>query len=217
MAKGLIFDLDGTLIDTSASMISAYKKVCEFMKLEEGDYNSVIPYASSKTTRIFEDRHSLCGEQFNLAHEMFYSYIKNDNYDQYHLYSGIREMLDELLYRKIKMCIATARHPGYIDKIIETFDLEKYFLYIRINKAASEELDKSVFITDCAEKMLLDVKDCIMIGDSEHDVSGAKRAGCDSIWARYCLANESAVTKLQPEYVANNVTELRRIIIEEIL
>lgn len=216
MKKGLIFDLDGTLVDTSATMISAYQKVCAALNLNEDDFNTVIPYASSKTTRIFEERHSLCDEQFILAHEMFYSYIRNDNCDHCRLYSGIKEMLDELLHRNTKMCIATARHPGYIDKIIETFDLEKYFLYIRINETASEELDKSIFITDCADKMLLDVKDCIMIGDSEHDILGAKRAGCVSIWARYGFGNDGEVRKLRPDYVADNVTELRRIV-EDIL
>lgn len=212
MYQGLIFDLDGTLVDTSPAFIQAYQYTCEKFGIPETDYTAILPYASHNTTHIFSDRHGLTDEAFEQAHACYYAHMKANDHRVARLFPGIREMLCTLSARGVKMCLATARHPGYLEPMLKAFDLAKHFLYSRINKECSPTLDKSIFIADCASKMGIEVSACLMIGDSVHDIKGASIAGAGSVWTKYGYGVPEEVLAYQPDYIAETPAQLSTIL-----
>ena len=204
MAKGLIFDVDGTLLNTGPAMIKSYEHTCKMFDIEETDYTAILPYASLNSTRIFKDKHNISNNLFDEIHNTFYTYFRLNDYKFSNLYPGIRELLDNLYSQKTKMALATARHPGYIDDILNQFDLHKYFIYIRLNEECAVNLDKSIFIKECAQKMGIAVADCLMTGDSVHDIRASKIAGSRSVWAKYGFGIEKEVLKYSPDHIAES-------------
>ena len=179
MIDTVLFDFDGTIMDTNDVIIGSWQHVYRTLRGEEGDLDYILstfgePLEYSMMTsfpevdveesvRIYRDWHR----------ERFLDMIK--------LFPGITEMLQEVKARGYKTGIASSRLRLTLEQGLDKYDLGKYFDAI----VAVEDTENPKPAPDIVLKTLelLDAKpeNAIMVGDSRLDILCARNAGVQSV------------------------------------
>ncbi len=179
MIDTVLFDFDGTIMDTNDVIIGSWQHVYRTLRGKEGDleyilstFGEPLEYSMEKSfpevpteeaVQIYRDWH----------HEKFLDMIK--------LFPGVTEMLKEVKSRGYKTGIATSRLRKTLHMGLEKYDLFKYFDAI----VAVEDIEEGKPAPDTIFKVLgkLDSKPetAIMVGDSRLDILCAHNAGVPSV------------------------------------
>lgn len=130
--KAAIFDMDGTLVDSlmlwdilSDAMAKAYpEKVGTVITEEDNKAIRVVPLRDGM--QLLHDHYGLAAsgeELFRLATDTFADFYAN----RVQLKPGVREFLDHLQARGVKMCIASATNPDLVESAMEHCGIRHYF------------------------------------------------------------------------------------------
>lgn len=211
--KYALFDLDGTLTDPG-----------------EGITRSV-QYALAKFGINVENRQELfcfIGPPLHESFEVYYGFSRPDAmkaveyYREYYavkgifenlVYDGIPEMLAKLRDSGVKICLATSKPEIYAKQILEHFGLDGYFTAV----AGSEMDGTRTKKAEVVERALMllgnpDIKDCVMIGDREHDVLGGAAHGLDTVGVLFGYGSREELERAGATYIAAKPIEIVDII-----
>lgn len=212
MIKCAIFDLDGTLADTSVDLGRATAYVLEQFgraaKWTDADYRKFVGNGAKKLIeRAFEN--SLSEEELNQALSLFKEKYNDILLDNAYVYDGIKEELDKLKAQGIKIAVVTNKPHRSAVKMVETLFGKGYFDMIT---GAHEDIAKKPdpFTTnETLEKLGIKAEEAIFFGDSDVDVQTAKNAGVEAVGCSWgfrsfaCLlaAAPSAIID-EPKYIS---------------
>ncbi len=187
--EGVIFDLDGTLID---SMWVWYEIDVEFLgkrgfELPEDLQREIEGMSFTETANYFKERFDLDEtiEEIQAEwDEMTFDYYK----ERVALKEGVKELLDYLSKKNIKMGIGTSNTKERTIDILKKYDIIHYFETIR----TSCEVDRGKPYPDVflkvAEDLGLRANECLVFEDTYAGVLAAKRAGMKV----FAVADESS-------------------------
>lgn len=184
MYQCIIFDLDGTLLDTSEGIIKALDETIialgyNDISLEE-KMTFIGPPISQSLKRVYNinDDDAIYG--LNIFREIYEKkYIYNAK-----LYPHIIELLDFLLNKKLYISIATYKREDMAKKIIKYFSLDKYFNTIN-GSDINNTLTKSDIIRNSISNTSFSKEDIVMIGDTISDYNASKEIGINFIGVNY--------------------------------
>jgi HAD superfamily phosphoserine phosphatase-like hydrolase len=173
--KGIIFDMDGTLIDSSQTWINA--------DIELGRENNFVyteeMFNICKTLKFMKACEYL--SQFcNLTPEELakrYYEILREKYADSPLTAGVTDLLKHCKRQGIKMCILTAGIKELVDSVLTKHKIGKYFEFAAT--ADSLDYDKSdpAAFKKCAEKLGVKITETLVFEDSLKAAEAAKKAG----------------------------------------
>lgn len=212
MIKCAIFDLDGTLVDTSVDLGRATAYVLEQFgreaKWTDADYRKFVGNGAKKLIeRAFEN--TLSEEEVNKALDMFKVKYNDILLDNAYVYEGIKEALDTVKQRGVKLAVVTNKPHKSAVKMVETLFGKDYFELIT---GAHESIAKKPdpFTTmETLKKLGVKPSEAIFFGDSDVDVLTAKNAGVEAVGCSWgfrsfeCLlsAAPSAIID-EPKYIS---------------
>lgn len=206
MYKYILFDLDGTLLDTTQGVIDA-------VKITITQYGFSMPSDEILKSFVGPPMQKSMAETFNLDKETALQ-VANDfraNYKKYSLYKAelypnIIEMFEELCNRGFKIAIATNKSHENAEGIIKHFGLDKYCDFY-MGSDLTGKLTKADIVEKCIEVLNADKKQTVLIGDSEFDLIGAKQAGIDFLGVTYGFGFKNP-EEVQGNQFFNNVKAL---------
>ena len=172
--KNIIFDLDGTLIDSAPSILGAFKQV-----LEQFSYTPIRPLNSDLIGPPLKQTLQLISgesdpEKLALLVKVFKSSYDNHAYALSTSYDGIGEMLQHLSRDKKSLYIATNKRLIPTQKIVQHFVWEKYFQSVyAIDKVEPPFSSKAQMIQVMLSDLGLNSKNCIYVGDRCEDGEAA--------------------------------------------
>ncbi|MDO5449170.1 MAG: HAD family hydrolase [Clostridia bacterium] len=208
MIKYIIFDFDGTIANTNDIIIESWQAA--FMKFA----GHTVPVEEIERTfgETVEDtiKTKLPDENWIDVRDFFRDYQKNECKAQISLFPGIREMLEELKAKGIKMATATSRTAKSYHNFMRELDLEKYFDVeitmddVKTHKPAPES------ILVALAKMGAKPEETLMVGDTRFDIGCAYNAGVDSVIIHW----SHAIGELnwEPTYVAESPADIIKIV-----
>ncbi|MES3036308.1 MAG: HAD-IA family hydrolase, partial [Bdellovibrionota bacterium] len=175
--KHWVFDLDGTLINSHEPYFTNLIEVCGDYKIKLTDEDLK---KSLRVNAIDFLKDHVPAQSLEIAFEKL---IKLGLASIQHIpvYEGVEDYLAYLTENKVTLSLWTAREGITAREVIKTTKLEKYFSHtitgscVTVNKPSPEGLTKILRHRNC------NGNEAIMIGDSEHDVQGAKAAGVKSV------------------------------------
>ena len=178
--KLLIFDVDGTLFDTSEGIISSVKYALKKNKLSlshETNYQRTFigPPIQNTLKRLFPH---LSEERVKEVALDFRNQYKDVDLCKATPYPHLYEVLDELTKRGIKIAVATFKREDYAYDIVDHFGITKYTDNI-FGQDFDGKRDKADIIELAIKKSGLPKESCLMIGDTSSDGDAAKKAGID--------------------------------------
>ena len=182
MYKYLMFDLDGTLVESGDGIVASAKHALSTMgweQLSEAEYKKFIG------PPLFDSFTKFCGmnpEEADRAIEIYREHYESAGYLLAPMYEGTKAMLDELKDKGHTMMVVTSKPAPIAEKIIKKHGLDKYFVNLTGPSHEEKTVHKDVMIRRAFEKNgITDPKSAVMIGDRKFDIEAANKNGVDSI------------------------------------
>lgn len=201
--KGIILDLDGTLLDTLDDLTNAGNKALEangfksqtrenFRKgLGNGMYN-LIKYQLPKDTDPA------------IIEKVFKQFVENynENYnDQTKPYDGIKEMLEQLSKRGYLLAVISNKKQEFTRKLIKEHFGDILFVDVIGDKEGQPRKPDRSIADRIARKMILENEQLVIVGDSEVDIKTAKNAGMHSFAVTWGFRDKKQLKALKPDYL----------------
>lgn len=182
--KNVIYDLDGTLIDTRPGVKEAVIKTVDDLGLTPLDNETLESFVGPPMQESFQKHFGFDRQNALDAANLF-----RDNYKSYSLfggvlYPGIIKMLQIQRDNGIKISVATNKSHENAIAILEHFNIAPFCVFMKGSDKGGK-LSKADIIEICVRGMGAEKKDTVYIGDSYYDSEGAERAGIDFIGVTY--------------------------------
>ena len=207
--KGLIFDLDGTLLDS----MPVWNNLLDTMLRKKGITPPADLLDRTKTLGL-ESCTELVLNEFHLTddpavvYQMFQDEMEYQYCNNIPLKAGAREFLDAM-HGKVPMTVATATSRNLVEKALEHHNMAHYFQSVTtVAEAGVGKHDPKVFLL-AAEKLQLQAKDCVVFEDSLTAIRSANTAGFTTV-AIYEESNphEQDILQQEANYYVRNFMDL---------
>ena len=202
----IVFDWDGTLIDSAGTIVQCIQDAARDMALEVPDRER----ASHVIGLGLHDslRHAVPG----LAPERYVEFASHyrrhflARQDSMLLFPGVRELL-ETLSRERSLAIATGKSRRGLDRALEADGLGRYFA---ASRCADETHPKPhpAMLLELMEQLAVASGQVLMIGDTSHDLEMANAAGVDALAVTYGAHPEEGLRACSPLGCVSSVGEL---------
>lgn len=182
MKKGIIFDLDGTLLNTISDLNLAINMTYEELKIPKRD--SVSTTMARVGNGIYNLIEQCFDKQNDLVNKAYDIFLKK--YDEVYdktsePYKGINELINKLIKDNLKIAVNSNKNDIYTKKLIEhhfpQIDLNLVLGHKDNMKVKPDPTGANLLI----KEMQLDKKDVLYIGDSLTDIKTANNAGIDCL------------------------------------
>ena len=188
--KALVFDLDGTLIDSKLDLALSVNATLEYMGRPQLEHERIYRYVGHGAPMLMKRALGLGGTdedvEKGLAH--FLSYYRAHMLDNTVTYPGVREGLE--LLRDHPMAVLTNKPVRFSQAILDGLGIAKYFRYVYGgNSFATKKPDPegmNILLRDF--KVVPD--EAMIVGDSEVDVRTARNSGTWACGVTYGLGTE---------------------------
>lgn len=196
--KLIIFDMDGTLVDSSLTIVNAINHVRSKLGLEAMDKELILTQVNNPDLNPAEFFYEV--EAFSTEHETWFSeYYTNNHEKELELYEGITPLLDELKERGYALAISTNAYRGSTLESLGHLNILAYFSSI----ACYDDVGRGKPAPDMLEKNLEDLKleahQAIFVGDSERDLLAANNLKMDYIMINWGFSDYEDAIHTIPE------------------
>ncbi len=182
----ILFDLDGTLTDSGPGIMNAAAYAMERFGLPCGDAALLRKFVGPPLRDSFQDFCGLGPEQAVEAIGVFREYYEPRGVFENSVYSGVPEMLGTLRAAGARLAVATSKLESTALRVLEHFDLTKYFELAAGSLADNTRTRKAEVVAYTLSKLgVTDKSRVLMVGDREHDVIGARENGLACLGVLY--------------------------------
>lgn len=205
----ILFDLDGTLIDTNELIISTYLHTLGKFYPNQYQREDVLPFMGPSLHETFE---SIDPER---AEEMIAEYrsYNIDNHDRLVMeFPSVSETIETLKARNYKLGIVTTKLHDVVLKGLRLTGLEQYFDAVialdHVNKAKPDP--EPIF--KALEQLGAKPEEAIMVGDNYHDILAGKNAGTKTAGVAWSLKGRDFLEKFEPDFMLETMADLLTIL-----
>lgn len=213
--RTVLFDLDGTLTDSSASILNCVRYALNKMHWEIPDETVLKKFLGPPLDYSYAEFCGMNAEQVRetvtLHRERYKEYCVTENL----LYDGICGVLERLQTAGLRLAVATSKPERFSVPILEGFGIKSFFTAVCCAPANGADVGKAAVIKNalaaCGED---DLSRAVMIGDRFYDIEGAKAVGIASIGALYGYGSREELEKYGADYIAESPDEIVKIILK---
>jgi len=210
-AKGIFFDLDGTIVDSREAYYEAARTACQAMGLEPLEAKAAL-----EIPRRLEQKQPINDIVKGDIHKFLDVYLKT-------YYSITTEKTKPIpnisttlqtLSRKAKLALITMRSvpKKTITKELQHFGIAKYFTYVVTALDTHKPKPSPEALIKCIKALDVQMCDCIIVGDSVNDIRAGKAAGAKTAAVLSGLFSHKELAKEHPDLILENATKLPKFI-----
>ena len=213
----IIFDMDGTLIDSVPSLAFAINYMLQ--KLGKATFSEEIIrkwvgngadilVKRALSSKIDYESESIDELYFQNAKEIFLEFYGKNLNSKTKLYPDVANTLNELKKRGYKMAVATNKPIEFVGDMLEYFELNSFFdVYLGGGSVAYKKPHPLILHTIC-DKLNITESKSVMVGDSKSDILAAKSANMDSIALTYGYNQGINLKELEPTIICSSFSEI---------
>lgn len=212
----VVFDWDGTLMDSTHSIVASIQGACRDLELPipsreqaswviglalEPALKHCVPMLTPSMEPIFLERYR-------------HHYLSRDA--GLKLFDGVLPMLDDLANQGVTLAVATGKSRVGLNRALAATALHERFA---VTRCADETFGKP------HPKMLLEIMDSLsvppeevlMVGDTSHDLTMASNAGVHGLGVTYGAHSHEELTRCAPQAVVHDIADLHRWLSDRVL
>lgn len=211
--NNIIFDFDGTLIDSRPGVVKTLKKVVRELAAQEITEQEIVQLIGAPLAQIISillntDDKALIKKGSNLFKE---HYSKEGLYQNF-VYPGIEEMLESLKNQSRQLFVISNKIELFMDRILKQRNLKKYFTVVLGTDGIDIQSKKPDQVKNLLTRHKLKEQETVMVGDTENDVIAAKRNLIYSIGITWGYGLESNLVKAEANKICHSPLELEQFI-----
>lgn len=181
--KAVLFDLDGTLADTSEGVYESVRYAAEKLGLKAADDELLKKFIGPPLQVTFSKEYGLSGERIDEAVKAFREFYGKEGVYMCAAYSGMNRLLYKLRECGLKVGTATYKREDYARELLHR---RFTFKFDTVRGAdADGKLTKAEISALAVKDMDADISETVLVGDSSFDAEGAAAAGMDFIAVTY--------------------------------
>lgn len=213
--KNIIFDFDGTLVDSRPGVVKAFKKVVGELTSRELTEQEIIQLIGKPLAQIISILFNTTDETFiKRGCALFKKYYNKKGHSQNIVYPGIKEMLESLKNQSCQLFVVSNKIDLFMNRILEQHNLKKHFLCTLGTDgtdAQSKKAEQVKYLLTCHK---LKKKETVMVGDTENDIIAAKRNFIYSVGVTWGYGSESDLIEAKADKICHSPLELEQFILK---
>ena len=205
--RGLIFDLDGTLIDSREDLVQSVNAALRHSGREEISGEAVAGFvgAGADTLIRLAMGKAEMDEEARETLVFFLAYYREHKLDNTVLYPGVLETLERLA--ALPMSVLTNKPVGFSRAIVEELGVGRYFRSVYGEKSFGRKKPDPMGALVVAGEFRLSPAQVMVVGDSAVDVLTARNAGMFSCGVSYGLGPEG-LSRNKPDVLLHTLADL---------
>lgn len=213
--RTVLFDLDGTLTDSSPGILNSVKYALTEMAWEIPDGEVLNKFLGPPLTYSFAEFCCMDEEQAKQAAEIYRGRYKDYCVIENSLYDGIYDVLEQLTDAGKILAVATTKPEVMAEKIVSHFGIKKFFTAVCGAAPDGSNGGKAGIIRNALEKCGEDdLGQALMIGDRFYDIEGAKAVGIASVGALFGYGSRPELEDAGADYIASEPKDIAKIILK---
>lgn len=205
----ILFDLDGTLTDPGLGITNSVMYALNKFGIHAEDREALYPFIGPPLWESFTRFYGMSPEQADRAVASYREYFSQKGLFENEPYPGIEKTLEGLKARGKRLAVATSKPEVYARRILEHFDLAKYFDLIAGSTMDKSRSKKADVIAYALERLSgAGPENAVMVGDREHDVLGAKENGLGCLGVLFGYGSRLELETAGAIKIASNLSEV---------
>lgn len=209
----VIFDLDGTLVDSVDDLCNSVNAARAYMGLPPLPHDLVASYVGNGAPVLIRRAMGpeASEEQVQEALSFFLSYYREHMLDHTRPYPGVVETLEQLRGQGVKMAVLTNKPQRFSRDLCAGLGLAQYFFQIYGGNSFEQKKPDPIGIRTLMQEAGAKQAETWMVGDSATDVLTARNAGVRSVGVTYGISPQS-LSETPPDFLIDSMTELPRLL-----
>ena len=184
MYKCILFDMDGTLVNSYAGIYHAYRYAFEALGLPFGGEAFVRRAIGAPLPQVFSQLAGVQPDTVPQAVELYRDYYARRGKHEVEVYSGMAQTLRQLKEAGSFLGVATLKKEDFAREMLESCGILRCFDTV-CGMDAADSLTKADLLRRGMQCAGAAPEDTVLVGDSEFDIAGAKKAGVDFLAVTY--------------------------------
>lgn len=182
--KLVLFDMDGTLADTSPGILNCHKFANVKMGRPEPTNEDLEGIIGGPLLKTYISRFAFSETDAKKAVEIYRNRYAEQGIFEANLYDGIAETLSELKNKGYLLAVATLKAEIFAKQMLERMNVAHLFDVIH-GVDLNDKITKSGLIDLCLTELNILPENAVLVGDSIHDYEGAQQSNIDFIGVLY--------------------------------
>jgi N-acetyl-D-muramate 6-phosphate phosphatase len=184
--RAILFDLDGTLLDTAPDMVGALNSLRLERQLEPLPFDTARSSVSHGAARLVNLGFPGADPgEFAELQRRFLEIYRARIGDRTRLFAGMEAVLEELTRQGLKLGIVTNKPAWLTDPLLEQLKLRERFACVVSGDTVSERKPHPLPMLHAAKLAGVAADACLYVGDAERDVQAAHASGMPALVATY--------------------------------
>lgn len=207
----ILFDLDGTLIDTNELIISSFLHTLNHYYPDSYQRQDVLPFMGPTLVETFT---SIDRDRADEMVHMYRTFNKENHDVLVKEFSGVYETVRTLKESGYKLGIVTTKMLDVVEKGLRLTKLDEFFEvivaldHVEKPKPDAEPVLKALSLLDS------EPQETIMIGDNHHDIIGGRNAGTVTAGVAWSSKGRDHLLQFDPDYMLETMPDLLTILEE---
>jgi len=211
----VLFDLDGTLADTSKDMCDSLNRILIDHKLKTVGCSELKKHISRGAVGIIEYASIVNGRSVDssLIRSEFLEDYKDNCFIHTKINYNMKELIDYLVEKNIVVGVVTNKHSRYVNRIIEGLNLSDKLSCVITGDMVSNPKPDIDGLIQAAEVTKCNVAETIYVGDDERDIVAGRNAGMMTVAADFGFINSDTNIRLwKADAIINDPLDLKKYI-----
>ena len=211
--KLVIFDWDGTLMDSVGRIVSSMQAAAKFASLDipsDEQTKQIIGLSLPKGISV------LFPQRTDLQEELLINHYKQQYIELNHtptpMFDHAIELLTRLNKTNQKIAVATGKGRAGLQRVWQSTNTAHFFHASRCAEDARSKPDPQM-LTSLLAEFDVSASEAVMIGDTSHDMKMAVNAGIDRIGVTMGVHDHKVLSQYQPKVIVDSLIELQKILI----
>ena len=206
--KNVLFDLDGTLTDPAEGITNALMHAQRRLGRPVSPREDLFVFIGPPLIETFMSEWGLSREESEQALVYYREHFGTKGLFENVPYAGIVDCLARLKEAGLRLFVATSKPEPLSLRILEHFDLLKYFEAVAGSTMDEQRTKKGEVIAYALKTFDLRPEETVMVGDRKHDVLGARENGLNCIGVLYGYGSRAELTEAGASALAADLSEL---------
>ena len=206
----IIFDLDGTLVDSKEAIAKTVNFALAEVGLKEKSASEIVSYIGTGVDDLISK--SLVEQHQNLferTKSVFENYRINSP-EHSHLYPGVKEILEYFKHKK-KVIVSNRKHEFAL-RTLQALNIYGYFKEVKGADDIISMKPSSYPLEMAMKRFNIEKEKTIIVGDMDVDILAGKGAGIATCAVTYGIGEREDIIKAGPDYIIEQILDLKNII-----
>ena len=197
MIKAVLFDLDGTLLDSAPDLIASLNHLREGLSLAALPVDDLRHFVSRGAVGLIKAGMPPCDDEtLNLWREKFLSHYQENSFVQSRPFDGVELMLKNLQDRGVPWGVVTNKMEFLSKPLLEKLGWQSSASAVVYGDAVSSSRSDPEPVLAACKIIGAKSENTLMVGDDLRDMQAGKRAGCQTAFALYGYSDKESRSEI---------------------